>query len=380
MANNNILCMITVKQLTSKSDLKQFVTFPFKLYKDSKYWVPSLIKDEMETLDTEKNPVFKNAEAWYYLAYKNDEIVGRIAVILNHLEVNEQGKKKIRFGWLDMVDDIEVTKALLEKAYEKGREHNLEYAEGPVGFSNMEKAGILTMGFEEMNTMITWYHYPYYAEHMEKLGFEKQATWVEYTLKIPESIFEKVAKFSKIVRERYKLSVIRFKDKKEILPYVDDMFGLLNKTYNTLQTFVPIQQYQIDYYKEKYFSFIHPDYICCIKDETGKLIAFSVVMPSFSKALKKANGKLFPFGWSHILKAQKKNDTAAFYLIGIDPEYQGKGVTAIIFEEMQHLFNSKGIHTVETNPELKENTAVQLLWKDYNPVQHKERSTFRKVI
>ncbi len=372
--------MITVKQTSSKSDLKKFVTFPFKLYKDSKYWVPSLIKDELETLDTEKNPVFKNADAWYYLAYKGDEIVGRIAVILNHLEVNEQGKKKIRFGWLDMVDDIEVTKALLEKAYEKGREHNLEYAEGPVGFSNMEKAGILTKGFEEMNTMITWYHYPYYAEHLEKLDYEKQATWVEYRLQIPNTIFEKVAKFSQIIRERYKLSVIRFKDKKEILPYVDAMFGLLNKTYNTLQTFVPIQQYQIDYYKKKYFSFIHPDYICCIKDETGKLIAFSIVMPSFSKALKKANGKLFPIGWNYILQAQKKNDTAAFYLIGIDPEYQGKGVTAIIFEEMQHLFNSKGIHTVETNPELKENTAVQLLWKDYNPVQHKERSTFRKDI
>lgn len=370
--------MVTVKQISSKSDLKKFVTFPFKLYKDSKYWVPSLIKDELETLDSKKNPVFKNAEAWYYLAYKNNEIVGRIAVIINHLEINEQGKKKVRFGWLDMIDDLEVTKALLEKVYEKGREHNLEYVEGSMGFSNMEKAGVLTLGYEEMNTMITWYNFPYYVKHFEELGFEKQATWVEYTMKIPESIFEKVAKFSRIIRKRYKLSVIRFKNKKEILPYVDDMFGLLNMTYNTLQTFVPIQQYQIDYYKKKYFDFIHPDYICCIKDETGKLIAFSIVMPSFSKALKKANGKLFPFGWKYILDAQRKNDTAAFYLIGIDPEYQGKGVTAIIFEEMQHLFNAKGIQTVETNPELKENTAVQLLWKDYNPVQHKERSTFKK--
>jgi GNAT superfamily N-acetyltransferase len=372
--------MITIKQATSKSDLKKFVTFPFRLYKDCQYWVPPLIKDEMEALDAAKNPVFKNADAWYYLAYKGDDIVGRIAVILNHLEVDEIGKKKIRFGWLDMVDDIEVTKTLLEKVYEKGREHNLEYAEGPVGFSNMEKAGILTMGFDEMNTMITWYHYPYYAEHFEKLGFEKQATWVEYKMGIPPAILAKVEKFSRIVRERYQISVIRFKNKKEILPYVDSMFDLLNKTYNTLQTFVPIQQYQIDYYKKKYFSFIHPDYITCIKDKEGKLIAFSIVMPSFSKALKKANGKLFPFGWKYILDAQKKNDTAAFYLIGIDPEYQGKGVTAIIFEEMQHLFNSKGINTVETNPELKENTAVQLLWKDYNPEQHKERSTFRKNI
>lgn len=370
--------MITVKEVSAKKDLKKFVTFPFQLYKDSPYWVPPLINDELETLDKTENPVFKNADATYYLAYKNDTLAGRIAVIINHLEVKEIGKRKVRFGWLDMIDDIEVTKALLEKVFEAGRTHQLEYAEGPVGFSNMEKAGILTMGFEEMNTMITWYHYPYYAQHFEQLGFEKQATWVEYKLSIPPSIKEKVAKFSTLVKERYKLSVIRFQNKKEILPYVDAMFDLLNKTYNTLQTFVPIQQYQIDYYKEKYFTFIQPDYITCIKDEKGKLIAFSIVMPSFTKALKKANGSLFPFGWYHLWQAQRKNDRAAFYLIGIDPEYQGKGVTAIIFEEMQNLFNSKGIDVVETNPELKENTAVQLLWKDYSPVQHKERSTYRK--
>ena len=372
--------MIEITKVTTKKQLKDFVKFPFEIYKDCKYWVPPLIKDEMETLDLQKNPVSRNAEADYFLAYKDGKPAGRIAVIINHLEIEQQAKKKVRFGWFDVIDDIEVTKALLEKVYEKGHSLNLEYAEGPVGFSNMEKAGILTKGFDEMNTMITWYHYPYYAEHFKKLGYEIQATWVEFRLFIPNEIKEKVAKFSKIVRQRYELSVLRFKNKKEILPYVDAMFGLLNKTYNTLQTFVPIQQYQIDYYKEKYFDFIHPDYITCIRDKHGKLIAFSVVMPSFNKALKKANGKLFPFGWSHILKAQRKNDTAAFYLIGIDPEYQGKGVTAIIFEEMQYLFNSKGIKQVETNPELVENTAVQLLWKDYNPKQHKERSTFRKYL
>ncbi|MAY22112.1 MAG: GTP cyclohydrolase [Flavobacteriaceae bacterium] len=372
--------MIEVIPVKDKQQLKQFVTFPFQLYKDCPYWVPPLIKDEMETLDKTKNPVFKNAEASYFLAKKEGKLAGRIAVIINHLEVNEIGKKKIRFGWFDVIDDIDVTKALLDKVFEIGKEHQLAYAEGPVGFSNMEKAGILTMGFEELNTMITWYHYPYYATHFEQLGFEKQATWVEYKMSIPNSIKEKVAKFSGIIKQRYGLSVIRFKNKKKILPYVDKMFELLNKTYDKLQTFVPIQQYQIDYYKEKYFGFIHPDYITCIKDDEGKLIAFSIVMPSFSKALKKANGKLLPMGWWHILQAQRKNDTAAFYLIGIDPEYQGKGVTAIIFEEMQYLFNDKGIVTVETNPELQENKAVQQLWKDYDPVQHKERSTFRKEL
>ncbi len=370
--------MIEILQVTNSKQLRRFVTFPFSLYKDCEYWVPPLIKDELETLDPDKNPVFKNAEADYFLALKDGKVAGRIAVIVNHLEINEQKKPKVRFGWFDVIDDVAVTEALLQKVFEKGKELNLEYAEGPVGFSNMEKAGILTKGYDEMNTMITWYHFPYYKEHFKQLGFEKQATWVEFRMSIPPSMKEKVAKFSRIVSERYGLSVIRFKNKKQILPYVDDMFHLLNNTYNTLQTFVPIQQYQIDYYKEKYFSFIHPDYITCIEDQQGKLIAFSVVMPSFSKALKKANGKLIPTGWWHILQAQKKNDLAAFYLIGIEPEYQGKGVTAIIFAEMQRLFNAKGIKKVETNPELIENTAVQLLWKDYDPVQHKERSTFRK--
>lgn len=370
--------MIEIVPVNSKDLLKEFVKFPFSLYKNHPYWVPPLIKDELETLDASKNPVFKNAEAHYFLAKKDEIWAGRVAVIINHLEVNEQGKRKVRFGWFDVIDDIQVTQALLDKVIEIGKSHQLEYIEGPVGFSNMEKAGILTKGFEEMNTMITWYHHPYYAKHFDQLGFEKQATWVEFKLEIPDKAYEKVKKFSKLIKARYELSVIRFKNKKEILPYVDEMFDLLNNTYNKLQTFVPIQQYQIDYYKEKYFNFIHPDYITCIKDKDGKLIAFSVVMPSFSKALKKANGKLFPLGWWHIFQAQKKNNLAAFYLIGIDPEYQGKGVTAIIFEEMQNLFNQKGISRVETNPELKENTAVQVLWKDYNPIQHKERSTFRK--
>jgi GNAT superfamily N-acetyltransferase len=372
--------MITVEEVSNKKQLVQFVRFPFKLYKECPYWVPPLTKDELETLDKTKNPVFKNAEATYYLAYKDRVLVGRIAVILNHLEINEIGKKKVRFGWLYMIDDINVTKALLEKAYEIGAKNNLEYVEGPVGFSNMEKAGILTQGFEELNTMITWYQYPYYASHFEALAYEKQATWVEYTLTIPPTIKERFARFSSIVKERYGLSVIEFKNKKDIIPYVDTMFELLNQTYNSLQTFVPIQQYQIDYYKEKYFSFIQPDNVTCIQDKKGALIAFSIVMPSFSKALKKANGSLLPFGWYHLWKAQKKNDRAALYLIGIDPEYQGKGVTAIIFEEVQRYFNTNGIDKVETNPELIENTAVQQLWKDYAPIKHKERSTFKRSL
>lgn len=370
--------MIEIKEITSPNDLKKFIRFPFDLYKNCPYWVPPLLKSEMESLNNKKNPAFKNAEGWFYLAYKNNKIVGRIGVMINHLEIDQLKKRKVRFGWLDMIDDIKVTEALLEKAFEKARALNMEYIEGPMGFNNMEKAGVLTKGFEEMNTMITWYHYPYYQEHLKQLGFEKQATWVEYKMDVPPSIFERITRFSNLVKERHNLQVVPIKSKSEILLLIDEMFELLNQTYSSLQTYVPLQIEQKEYYKQKYINFLNPDYITCIKDKENKLIAFSIVMPSFSKALKKANGRLFPFGWKYVLDAQKKNDTAAFYLIGVAPFYQGKGVTAIIFEEMLNMFISKGIKTVETNPELVENKAIQSLWKDYNPIQHKERSTFKK--
>lgn len=360
--------------------MKAFVKFPFGLYEHEKHWVPPLSTDEMESMDKNKNPVFKNARAWFFIAYKNDEPAGRIAVIINDIEVKEQGKLKVRFGWFDVIDDIEVTKALLNKVEEIGKAESLKWMEGPVGFSNMERAGLLIKGFDFLNTMITSYNYPYYQAHFEQLGFEKAAEWVEYKIKIPPATEsrEKVKKFAQIIKDRYKLKVIHFSKSKDIVPYVDDMFGLLNKTYNNLSTFVPIQQYQIDHYKEKYIKFINPNYIKCIEDGTGKLIAFSVIMPSFNEALKKANGSLFPFGFYHLLKARNKNDKAAFYLIGIDPEYQNKGLTALIFKEMQDLFNKNGIMEVETNPELEENKAIQQLWKNYDHELHKRRRTYKK--
>ncbi len=372
--------MITIKEINTKADLATFVKFPFKLYKDSPYYVPSIIKEEMDVMNPEKNPVFKNAVAKYFLAYKGTTIVGRIAAIINWIEVKEQKKPKVRFGWYDVVDDINVTKALLEKVAKFGQQHSLEYMEGPVGFSNMDKAGILIKGFEELNTMITWYNYPYYQKHLEQLGFEDAATWVEYKIKVPKETKDKVIKFAKIIKERYQLKLLKFNKSKEILKYADDMFDLLNKTYSSLQTFVPIQQYQIEMYKKKYLPYLNPDYITCVADKTGKLIAFSIVMPSFSKALKKMNGKIYPLKFLHILKAQRRNDTAAFYLIGVDPEYQNKGVTALIFKEMNETFLRNGIEMVETNPELEENKAIQALWNDYEHTQHKKRRTYRKEI
>ena len=372
--------MIEVIKVESKKNVKDFVMFPFELYKDCEYWVPPIINEEIDAMDTNKNPVFKNAEAEFYLAYKDNKIVGRIAAIVNWVEIEEQKKNKLRFGWYDTIDDINVSKALMDKVLEFGKSRKLEFVDGPVGFSNMDKAGLLIEGFNELNTMITWYHYPYQKEHLNKLGFSKLAEWVEYKIKIfsAEEAPEKVKKFSKIIQERYNLKVVNFKSTKEIIPYVDKMFELLNVTYSNLQTYVTIKQYQIDFYKEKFIKYIHPDFIKCCLDENDNLIAFLITMPSFSRALKKINGKIGLMGYFHLFKAQHFNDRVSLYLIGVDPKYQSKGVTAVIFNELQQTFNNRGIVEVETNPELVENKAIQAFWKNYESTLHKRRATFTK--
>ena len=372
--------MIEVVKVESKKNVKDFVMFPFELYKDCEYWVPPIINEEIDAMDTNKNPVFKNAEAEFYLAYKENKIVGRIAAIVNWVEIEEQKKNKLRFGWYDTIDDINVSKALMDKVLEFGKSRKLEFVDGPVGFSNMDKAGLLIEGYDELNTMITWYHYPYQKEHLNKLGFSKLAEWVEYKIKIfsAEEAPEKVKKFSKIIQERYNLKVVNFKSTKEIIPYVDKMFELLNVTYSNLQTYVTIKQYQIDFYKEKFIKYIHPDFIKCCLDENDNLIAFLITMPSFSRALKKINGKIGLMGYFHLFKAQHFNDRVSLYLIGVDPKYQSKGVTAVIFNELQQTFNNRGIVEVETNPELVENKAIQAFWKNYESTLHKRRATFTK--
>ena len=372
--------MIEVVKVESKKNVKDFVMFPFELYKDCEYWVPPIINEEIDAMDTNKNPVFKNAEAEFYLAYKDNKIVGRVAAIVNWVEIEEQKKNKLRFGWYDTIDDVNVSKALMDKVLEFGKNRKLEFVDGPVGFSNMDKAGLLIEGYDELNTMITWYHYPYQKEHLNKLGFSKLAEWVEYKIKIfsAEEAPEKVKKFSKIIQERYNLKVVNFKSTKEIIPYVDKMFELLNVTYSNLQTYVTIKQYQIDFYKEKFIKYIHPDFIKCCLDENDNLIAFLITMPSFSRALKKINGKIGLMGYFHLFKAQHFNDRVSLYLIGVDPKYQSKGVTAVIFNELQQTFNNRGIVEVETNPELVENKAIQAFWKNYESTLHKRRATFTK--
>lgn len=367
---------IKVKQVLNSSDLELFIKFPMELYKGNPYYVPPLINEEKSIWVKEENPALQYSEAAQFLAYKGKNIVGRIAVMINHKEEKELNIRKVRFGWLDFIDDIEVSKALINTAIEYAKSKGISKIEGPMGFTNLDKAGMLTKGFDKLATMIGIYNFDYYPKHMEQLGLVKEKEWVEFEINFPDTLPDKVEKFSNLIAEKYELELVKFKSKKDILPLVEPMFKLLDDTYKHLSTYTPITQEQIKHYKEKYFKFIDKDYIVCIKDKYGSLISFAITMPSYSKALQKAKGKLFPFGWWHLLNAGKKNDRANFYLIGIHPQYQKRGVTAIIFKEIYETFKKKGVKFLETNPELEENASIQALWQDYHPTNHKRRRTY----
>ncbi len=369
--------MITLKKIASKKEMKAFVLFPFSLYKNNKYWVPPIIKDEIDNFDPTKNPVFQNADAQFFVAMRDNKIVGRVIAIINWFEVDKQQIKKMRFGWFDVIDDIEVSKVLLNKVREIGLENNLEYIEGPVGFNNLDKTGVLTEGFDHLGTMITWYNHPYYKDHLEQLGFIKEKEYLENKFKFKHVDGVYFDRISTILKRRFKLKALDFKKTKDIMPYVDEMFEVFDASYSKLSTFVPISDSQIAFFKKKYISFINPEYIKFVVDENNKLVAFAIVMPSFSEALQKAKGKLFPFGLFHLLKARKHAKDVTFYLIGVHPDYQNKGVHAIIFDQYTKTFKPLGIDNCIRTPELEENQAINKLWENFKPVTHKRRRTYK---
>ena len=370
--------MITIKEAKTKSEIKDFIKFSFSIYKDNPNWIPPLISDEMESFDKTKNPAFEHAEVKFYLAYRDNKIVGKIAAIINWQEVKQQHKLKVRFGWFDVIDDIEVTKVLLEKVYEFGRENNLEHAEGPMGFSNLDKVGLLTEGFDQMGTAITWYNHPYYVTHLEQLGYVKEKEYIESIFPFSNVKTEHFIKASTLIKKRYELTTLTFKSTKDVMPYIDKMFDLFNNSYGKLSSFVAVSESQKEYFKQKYIGLINPEYIIFVEDKDKKLVAFSIVMPSFAEALIKAKGKLFPFGFWHLLQARKKSRDVVFYLIGVEPEYQNKGVTALIFEEYYRVFKENKIEMCIRTPELEENHAIHNLWKNFDPLVHKRRATYRK--
>ena len=369
--------MITIKEMISEKEMTNFVKFPFKLYKNNPFWVPPMVKGQLETFNKNINPVFEHASGQFFVAIKNNEIVGRIAVLLNQYDL-DAGVRKVRFGWFDFIDDIEVSSLLLEKAKEIGIENKMEYMEGPMGFSNLDEVGVLTKGFDHLGTMSSWYNYPYYSDHLKKLGFTKGAEYVENKFSFENVDHKKLERVSEMVNKRYGYKALNFTTTKDLLPYIDEMFDVFNESYASLPSFVPISQTQKDYFRKKYLQFINPHFIQFVTDKNGKMIAFAITMPSFSRALQKSKGTLFPFGWYHLLKAKNNSKHILFYLIGTLPKHHNKGVPSIIFHEYYKVFKRLGVKQCYRTPELASNTAVSALWSNFGQETYKKRCTFKK--
>lgn len=371
---------IVVREVKNKSKLKKFVTFPFSLYSGNKFWVPPLIFDELKSLSKDKNPAFEFCETKYWLAYKDGKIVGRIAGIINNRYIENWGNKFVRFGWLDFIDDEEVSRSLITCVEDWAKENQMDAVHGPLGFTDFDAEGLLVEGFEELSTFGAIYNYPYYADHIEKCGYKKDTDWIEFQIQPPAELPDRVKHISEIVLKKYNLKILEAKKAKELLPYGREIFHIINDTYKNLYGFVQLSEKQIDLYIKLYFGFIRAEYVPIILDSDGRVAAFGITMPSLSRALQKANGKLFPFGFLYILKAMKKNDYVDLYLTGVRPDLQDKGINSLLISEMQKAYVKNNIKFVETNRELETNFKVHGQWKDMNGRQHKRRRCYIKFL
>ena len=371
---------IQIKEVTTQKDLKAFIQFPFTLYRDNPYWVPNLVSDDMNTLRKDKNPAFETCEARYWLAYRDGVIVGRVAAILNHPHIEKWGQRYMRFGWLDFIDDPQVSSALLQTVEAWAKEAGMSALHGPLGFTDMDREGMLVEGFDELATMATNYNHPYYPGHMEKLGYTKDIDWVEYEITLPAQPDERIARMADIVMRRNKFRLLEVKNKKELLTHAKELFHLLENEYKQLYGTVPLTPKQVDAYISQYFGFVEPEFIPMVYNEKNEMVAFGVALPSLSRALQKGHGELFPFGFLYLLNALRKNDRADLYLVAVRSEDRGSGANAILMNSMYEVFRKLGVKKIETNPELETNHLVQGQWKYFETRQHKRRRVFIKQL
>lgn len=374
---------LKIVEVNDKASKLKFVKFPVELYKDNPYYVPSLVLDELETLNTEKNPAFEFCEQQLFLAYRDDKIVGRIAAIINHRSNKIWNQKRARFGFIDFIDDNEVVDALFAAAEKWARNKGMDTIQGPMGYTDLDHEGLLIFGYDRISTMSTTYSYPYYKDQIERFGFEKDVDWHEFYLPVPELVPDRHQRIAKIVAEKYGLKILKFKNLKQITPYVDKLFNLLNVAYAPLYGFVPLTQKQIDYYVKMYVPLLRWDVVTIIiKEDSDEVVGFGIGVPNLSKALQKSKGKLFPFGWYHLLRdlKGKKNKVVDLMLMGIAPEYQGKGVNAMIFSDFIPSAYKSGFRFAETNPELEMNNKISALWDGFGAEHHKTRRAYMKKI
>jgi hypothetical protein len=373
--------MITIYEVNTKSDLRKFIKFPDELYKDNRYRVPQLHSFEMSTLLREKNPAFEFCEAKYWLALRKGKIVGRIAGIINEKANEKWNEKVVRFGWIDFVDNQDVSRLLLKTVEEWGKKQGMEKVQGPLGFTDMDLEGMLVEGFDEISTQAVIYNFPYYPIHLEKFEYLKEVDWVQYKIKVPEQIPDKILRISELVKAKYGLRVLKFKSAKELVPYADKMFNTLNEAFKNLYGFVPLTDKQIKYYIDKYFSMVNPKYVSFVIDKNDDVVGFGLGFLSLSKALMSAKGKLFPFGFIKILRDIKKNDTADLLLQAVKDDYKNKGVPALFYAQIMQAFIDNGVKTAISSHTLEENKNALLMFTNgYESRQHMRRRSYMKYL
>lgn len=366
----------------TRANLRRFIEFQNGLYKGNRYYVPPFMMDEIETLSPDKNPAFDFCESEYFMAYRDGKPVGRVAGIINS-QVNEStGKKTARFGFLDFVDDKEVSTALMSTVEQWARSKGMDRIIGPLSFTDMDREGLLIEGFEELSTMATNYNYPYYAGHLEALGYAKESDWMEFQMKVPDRIPERFDRIATLVSKKYNLRVLKYKQRKVIKEeYGHALFHLINEAYKNLYQYSQLTERQIDYYINYYLNLLDLDLVTLIVDGDDKLVGVGISMPSLSRGLQKSGGKLFPLGWTHLLKALKgKNDRVDLLLVAIHPDYQNKGVNAMLFQDLIPQYIRKGYVYAESNPEMETNAKVQSQWEAFEPRQHRRRRSYFKKL
>lgn len=378
---------VIIKSVASRRDLRHFIDFHYDLYKGNAYDAPTLFSDDWNTLSKDVNPAFEFCEAEYFLAYKDGRLVGRVAAIINHKANERWQRKSVRFGWLDMVDDVEVTRELLNAVAGYGRNKGMKEVVGPLGFTDFDPEGMLTEGFEELGTMATIYNYPYYPKHMEQLGgWEKDNDYVEYKLIVPDTVPEKYTKVAQLVEKRYNLHVrILTRDEVTKGGYGRKIFQLINDTFKDLYGFSELTEKQVDHYVNMYLPYADLRLIPVVEDwnEDRKIVGVGITLPSLSRAMQKCRrGRLWPLGWWHVLRAlkQHKTEIVDLEMIGVLPEYRPKGANALMFAHLIPVYQEYGFKWGESQVEMETNTGVQSQWQYLETVQHKRRRCFRKSI
>ncbi|MGM9847860.1 MAG: N-acetyltransferase [Muribaculaceae bacterium] len=366
----------------NKSELTKFIQFGIDHYKGNTCYVPPLISDELNTLLPDKNPAFDFCEAQSFMAYRDDKPVGRITGIINKTVNSRTGEPTVRFGFIEFIDDDEVVDALIGAVEKWGKERGMTSIVGPLGFTDLDNEGMLTSGYDEIGTMATIYNYDYYPRQMERLGMEKEAEWVEFRIKVPEQVPDRIARVGDIVKRRFNLTIPKPESKKELKEkYGHRLFELINEAYDDLYGYSPLTERQIDHYIDQYLGILDLRDVCVITDKDDNLVGVGISIPSFSKALQKSGGKMLPLGWWHLLKALKgKNDVVDLLLVAVKKEYQSKGVNALLFTELIPQYNKKGYKFAESNPELMENKGVQSQWEYFEYRRHRRRCAYKKNI